>query len=253
MSKKAKFRFYEELNDFLPKEKKKIEFDYSFTDHPAIKDAIEAIGVPHTEVDVILVNNQSVVFSYQLQYGDSVSVYPTFESFDVTDVTHLRSKPLREIKFVVDVHLGKLAKYLRILGFDTVYKNNYSAAEILKMARLQKRIILTRSVNILKNKSVEHGYWIRSLELVEQLAEIFFRFNLFKNARPFSRCIVCNSEIKPISKDSVIDKLPPNTKQFYNDFYQCQLCNKIYWKGSHYQRMVIFLEQLKKLKILNIN
>ncbi len=149
---KAKFRFYEELNDFLPAEKKKIEFIYNFSGNPAIKDAIEAVGVPHTEVDVILVNGQSVEFSYQLQDDDVVSVYPTFESFDVSKVTHLRNKPLREIKFIVDVHLGKLARYLRMLGFDTLYKNNYSTTEILKIAKAQKRIILTRSVALLKNK-----------------------------------------------------------------------------------------------------
>ncbi len=239
MLKKAKFRFYEELNDFLPKEKKEIEFTYNFTEHPAIKDAIEAIGVPHPEVDVILVNSQSVAFSYQLQNRDVVAVYP------------IRSTPLlHEIKFIVDVHLGKLAKYLRILGFDTAYKNDYSAAEILKIAKLQKRIILTKSIALLKNKTVDRGYWVRSLKLVEQLGEIFSRFNLFNNAQPFSRCIICNGEIKPIAKNLVLDKLPSNTKQFYNDFSQCQLCNKIYWKGSHYQRMLKFFEQLKKHNIL---
>lgn len=238
MLKKAKFRFYEELNDFLPKEKKEIEFTYNFTGHPAIKDAIEAIGVPHPEVDVILVNSQSVAFSYQLKNRDVAAVYP------------IKNKPLREIKFIVDVHLGKLAKYLRILGFDTAYKNDYSAAEILKIAKLQKRIILTKSIALLKNKTVERGYWVRSLKLIEQLGEIFSRFNLFNNAQPFSRCIICNGEIKPIAKNLVSDKLPSNTKQFYDDFFQCQLCNKIYWKGSHYQRMLKFFEQLKKHNIL---
>ena len=121
----ARFRFYEELNDFLPREKRKVSFDYHFEGNPGIKDVIEALGVPHAEVDMLLVNGQSVDFEYQLQDGDRVAVYPVFESMDISAVSKVRQVPLREPKFVLDVHLGKLAKRLRLLGFDTLYRNDF--------------------------------------------------------------------------------------------------------------------------------
>ena len=118
---RAHFRFYEELNEFLPHHKRKTEFVYHFHGAPSVKDAVEAIGVPHVEVDIILVNGISVSFSRKLSDGDRISVYPVFESFDVSAVTHLRARPLREPRFILDVHLGRLAKYLRLCGFDTLF------------------------------------------------------------------------------------------------------------------------------------
>src|SRR3989338_9144205 len=114
---RAHFRFYEELNDFLPPERRKTTFTREFRNRASVKDMIEALGVPHTEVDLILVNGASVDFSYLVQDGDRISVYPMFESFDIRPLVHLRPRPLREPKFVLDTHLGKLAVYLRLLGF----------------------------------------------------------------------------------------------------------------------------------------
>jgi len=158
----AYFRFYEELNDFLPQEKRKKLFPYEFNGTPSIKDAIEAIGVPHVEIDLILVNSLSVDFSYKLKNADSVSVYPVFESFDIASVTHLREKPLRDLKFVADVHLGKLTKYLRLYGFDTYYRTDLNDEEIIDLAGSDKRVILTKDKGLLKNKKVTRGYYIRS-------------------------------------------------------------------------------------------
>lgn len=246
MQKQASFRFYAELNDFLPPERQKCLFLYSFKDNPSIKDTVEAIGVPHTEVDLILVNGKSVTFSYILQNDDIVSVYPVFEGLDISEVTHLRAKSLREPKFIVDVHLGKLAKYLRILGFDVLYRNNYEAAEIIKIAKNETRIILTKSVALLKNKLVTRGYWIRSKNLFEQLKEVLLRFDLFVRIKPFSRCLVCNGVIKPITKKSIINGLLPDTKLYFEKFYQCDSCNKIYWQGSHYYHMQNVVNELIK-------
>lgn len=246
MPKRAKFRFYEELNDFLPIDKKKSLFSYDFEGNPSIKDAIEAIGVPHTEIDLILVNSKSVAFSYHLQDKDMVSVYPVFEGIDISKVTHLREKPLREPKYILDVHLGKLAKYLRMLGFDTLYENNYDDSDIIKIAKAQKRTILTRDVSLLKNKAVTHGYWIRSQYPVEQLTEVILRFDLYSNIKPFYRCIACNGIIKKTKKESIMNKLQPKTKLYYDEFYQCSSCEKVYWKGSHYSKMKNFVENLRK-------
>src|SRR3972149_748976 len=137
--KTAYFRFYEELNDFLPPEKRKIKFEHPFFCRASVKDIIESLGVPHTEIDLILVNGKSVDFSYIINDKDEISVYPVFESFDISEVQHLRAKPLREPKFVLDVHLGALAKYLRMTGFDTVYHNNFEDVEIIKVSLSQKR------------------------------------------------------------------------------------------------------------------
>jgi hypothetical protein len=132
MQNRAVFRFYEELNDFLPNNRKKTAFSYAFEGKPSVKDAIESVGIPHVEVDLILVNGESVDFKYQLRDNDHISVYPVFESLNISEVSKIREKPLRNMAFVLDVHLGKLAKYLRMFGFDTVYRNDYDDPEIIR-------------------------------------------------------------------------------------------------------------------------
>ena len=241
---KSKFRFYEELNDFLPPDKKKKFFVHNFECNPSIKDVIESMGVPHTEVDLILVNGDSVTFSYQLKDDDVVSVYPVFESLDISNVTHLREKPLREPKFVLDIHLGKLAKYLRMLGFDSLYQNSYKDSEIIKTSLEQKRTILTRDVALLKNSEVTHGYWIRSQDPKEQLKEVIKRSDMSKSIRPFFRCSDCNGIIKEVSKELILDKLQTGTKKYFNEFSQCTDCGKVYWQGSHFKKLRNFIEDL---------
>ncbi|MFA5818570.1 MAG: Mut7-C RNAse domain-containing protein [Bacteroidales bacterium] len=242
----AWIRFYEELNEFLPSEKRKQLFPYSFNGTPSVKDAIEALGVPHVEVDLILVNSLSVDFSYKLMNADSVSVYPVFESFDITPVTHLREKPLRNLKFILDVHLGKLAKYLRLCGFDTCYRTDYNDQEIISLSSSDKRIILTHDVELLKNKQVTHGYWIRSQHLNEQLKEVFYRFDLKNQIRPFSRCMECNGLFVDVSKKDILDRLFPRTREYYQKFKKCSDCDRIYWEGSHYEKMKKYIDCIIK-------
>ena len=242
----AWFRFYEELNEFLPSVKRKQLFSYSFNGNPSVKDAIEALGVPHVEVDLILVNSLSVDFSYKLRNEDSVSVYPVFESFDITPLTHLRGKPLRDLKFINDVHLGKLAKYLRLCGFDTCYRTDYNDQEIISLASSDKRIILTHDVELLKNKQVTHGYWIRSQHLNEQLKEVFLRFDLKNQIRPFNRCMECNGLLTNVSKKDIQDRLLPKTLEYYHKFKKCSDCDRIYWEGSHYERMKKYIDCIIK-------
>lgn len=241
--KSAFFRFYEELNDFLAYENKKVEFAYVFSGNPAIKDIIEAIGVPHSEVDLILANGESVDFKYRLKAGDHISVYPTFEAFDIGKVTRLRSKPLREVKFILDVHLGKLAKYLRLLGFDSLFDTHFQDSEIVSIAK-PNRIILTRDIGLLKHSDVTHGYWVRNTNPIKQLKEILLRFDIYTKALPFSRCLECNSPLVDISKDDIIEQLPAKTRQFYQHFAQCKQCKKIYWEGSHYKKMKEFVDNI---------
>jgi uncharacterized protein with PIN domain len=233
----AYFRFYEELNDFLPAKKRKQLFSYEFLGNPSVKDAIEAIGVPHVEVDLILVNSLSVNFSCKLKNADSVSVYPVFESFNIASVTHLREKPLRDLKFVADVHLGKLTKYLRLCGFDIYYRIDLSDQEIINLSISDKRVILTRDKELLKNKLVTHGYWIRPVKPQEQLKDVILYFDLKKRITLFTRCMECNGLLEDVSKKEIIDRLLPKTRQYYRKFKKCPDCNRIYWNGSHYQNM----------------
>src|SRR5947199_2006143 len=167
----AEFRFYEELNDFLPPALRKRAFAYAFQGTPAVKDAIEAIGVPHTEVDVVLVDGESVDFGRRLTGGERVAVYPVFERFDVAPVLRLRARPLRRTRFVLDVHLGKLARNLRLFGFDALYRTDYDDATIIRLSLDELRIILTRDRGVLKHTAVTHGYWVRSTVPRQQLGE----------------------------------------------------------------------------------
>jgi uncharacterized protein len=244
MSKHATFRFYEELNDFLPPGKRKKQFRYDFEGSPSVKDAVEAIGVPHSEVDLILVNSISVTFDCRIRNGDTISMYPVFESLDIAGITHLRETPLRTPKFVLDTNLGKLAKYMRMLGFDTLYESNYEDSDIAAISLSERRTIITRGKSLLKRKSVTHGYRIRSQHPAQQAAEVVRRFDLISRIKPFSRCSVCNGMVSNVPKDDVVDKLEPKTIKYFNEFYRCGSCGKIYWKGSHFDKMTIFINTL---------
>jgi hypothetical protein len=207
---------------------------------------IQALGVPHTEVDLILVNGQSVDFSYLVQDGDCISVYPVFEAIDITPVVRVRPQPLREPRFVLDVHLGRLAGYLRMLGFDTLYRNDYADQELAHISSSQGRILLTRDRGLLKRSIVSHGYCLRATNPRQQLAEILRRFDLYWLIKPFQRCIRCNSLLQPVEKARVINRLPPQIQSDYDDdeFRLCQSCDRVYWPGSHYDRMREFIERV---------
>ncbi len=240
----ASFRFYQELNDFIAPEKRKKRFTYTFNGHPSIKDAIEANGVPHTEVDLILVNGRSVDFDYQLQNHDDVAVYPVFESFDIRHVTRLREMPLRDPKFILDVHLGKLARLLRLFGFDTLYRNDYSDSNIIHIALREHRIIITRDRGILKNSAVTHGFCPHSTRPREQLLQVLQRFDLFEHIDPFHRCIVCNGKIHRVEKAHIADKLPPRVADHFDTFFRCKKCRKVYWQGSHFAKLSQYVQHV---------
>lgn len=243
--KNVEFRFYEELNDFLPEERRKVSFNYSFTGRTSVKDMIESLGVPHTEVDMILVNGYSVDFDYIVESGVRISVYPEFESLDITDIQHLRNKPLRLPAFITDVHLGSLAKYLRMLGIDVLYRNDYSDMEIIETSLKERRVILTKDRELLKNNKITHGYWIRNKSTEEQVKEVILRFDLKNNICVFLRCLECNNILVPIEKAGIEERIPPKVKLHHNKFWYCQYCDKVYWKGTHYEKMSKFIEQLR--------
>ncbi|MFQ5450426.1 MAG: Mut7-C RNAse domain-containing protein [Nitrospinaceae bacterium] len=239
-------RFYEELNDFLPPEKRKTRFAWR-VEHPStIREVIESLGVPVQEVDLILANGESVDFSYRPAGNDAISVYPMFESLDISEVTRLPSRPLRVVRFVLDVHLGKLARYLRMLGFDSLYRNTASGPEIIRLMQAERRIILTRDSQLSRQKTVTHGYWVRADHPRSQAAEIVRRFDLGNSLRPFSRCIVCNGLVAGVEKRTILPRLPHGIRQAYEVFHQCGECGRIYWNGSHARRMAKLIEEIRQ-------
>lgn len=238
----AFFRFYAELNDFLPAEKRQRTFAHCFELSSSVKDMIESLGAPHTEVDLILVNGESVDFSYLVQDGDRVSVYPMFEAIDISPVLRVRPEPLREPRFVLDVHLGQLAVYLRMLGFDTLYRNDYEDAELARISSQEGRTLLTRDRGLLKRNIVTHGYCLRTTQPRQQLVEVLRRFDLLGSITPFLRCLHCNTLLETVDKADISHNLPPKTVQYYNHFRRCPGCGRIYWQGSHFKRMQQFVE-----------
>lgn len=211
---------------------------YSFQGTPAVRDVIQAIGVPHTAVDLVLVDGRSVNFTHRLRGGERVAVYPVFERLDITPVLRLRPRPLRRTRFILDVHLGKLARDLRLLGLDSAYAPNWDDETIIDRALAEQRIILTRDVGMLKQGRVTHGYWVRSYQPAGQLQEIVEAFDLRRQLQPFSRCLECNGEIRPVERDDLAGRVAPEILERFGRFWQCRDCRRVYWQGSHYRRLL---------------
>ncbi len=231
------FRFYAELNDFLSPERKQVESTHWLNEPTSIKDAIEALGVPHPEVDLILVNGESVGFGYLTQNCDRISVYPHFKTFEVGVISLVRPAPLPQTKFVLDVHLGKLATYLRLLGFDALYRRDYDDVELAQISSQQQRILLTQDRGLLKRSMVTHGYIVRSHVPEQQAREVVDRFHLHNAVAPLERCPRCNGQLVAVDKAEIGDRIPPLTRLHYDEFARCQSCSQIYWKGAHYDRI----------------
>lgn len=241
---RAEFRFYAQLNDFLPTAQRQRDLPYHFTGRPGIKDPIEVFGVPHPEVGLIVVNRQPVGFDYQLQTGDRVAVYPLLKHLDTTTLPHLRVLYLTNPRFVLDVNLGKLAKWLRFLGFDSLYRNDYSDPELVTIAAGEQRIVLTRDRRLLFAKAIEHGYWVRAVHPEKQLAEVLQHFDFYQAIRLFARCAICNGQLQPVAKAEVFDQLAPKTKLYYQQFHRCTDCRQIYWQGSHIDKLRLRLKDI---------
>ncbi len=238
-------RFYEELNDFLPPVRRKRELVKILNHSTTVKDIIESFRIPHTEVDLILVNGESVDFDFRVKDKDQISVYPVFESLDITPMVRLQERPLRNLKFVADVHLGKLVRFLRLLGFDTFYRNHHPDMDLLRIMEQEHRGLLTRDRPLLMHRRVTRGYWLRSQDPYQQILEVLKRFDLWEQIQPYHRCLRCNGVLTPVSKKAIMDRLEPKTKKYYSDFVQCSNCKNIYWKGSHYSRLNALIKKIK--------
>ena len=240
----ASFRFYEELNDFLAPPHRRRAFEAPCARAATVKHMIEALGVPHTEVELVLVNGESVGFDRLLADGDRVSVYPRFETFDLTPLLRARDAPPRVTRFIADAHLGGLARLLRLTGFDTLYDNHYDDAEIVAIAVREGRIVLTRDRELLKRRELTHGCFVHALKPEQQAIEIFQRLDLCRSARPFSLCLECNAPLRPIDKAEVAHRLPPDVRARHARFSTCDRCRRVFWEGSHWRRMCSVVDRL---------
>lgn len=238
----AYFQFYAELNDFLPRNKRQVKINHFFTERASIKDMIESLGVPHPEVDYIKVNDKYVDFSYIVQDEDTINVYPISVNILTTPTISVRPKTPSDIRFVLDIHLGKLATSLRLLGFDTLYRNDYADEELAEISHTQVRILLTRDKGLLMRSLVTYGYYVRSTNPQQQILEVLRRFNLFNLVSPFQRCLRCNGLLENIAKERIIDLLPESVQLQNNEFHRCQNCAQVYWKGTHYERLQQFID-----------
>jgi uncharacterized protein len=236
-SRRASFRFYAELNDLLSRPRRFVDFEHNFQGSPSVKDVIESFGVPHTEVELILVNGEPMGFEVRLQDGDRVSVYPMFESVDVGRETRVRAEPLRELRFVLDVHLGKLAAYLRLLGFDCLYDAGWEDEELARLSVVEKRILLTRDRQLLKRTVVTHAYCVRRLQATEQCVEVVRRFDLAGLAAPFTRCLRCNGRLGREEIGGFAGRIPEGVRARVSEVTRCAGCDRLYWKGTHYDRL----------------
>ena len=234
-------RFFGRLNDFLPQARRNKRISYLVAGSPAVKDTIEALGVPHVEVGSIRVNKKAARFYYQLKKKDKVEVYPP------GNFRNILTPPLKsECKFILDSHLGKLARYLRLLGFNALYKNDYDDKEIALIAGRRGRIVLTRDVGLLKHKRIVRGLWLRSSDPLEQIREVIWRFHLKLKNKPFQICLDCGGKIKKADKAKIARRLPPMAREYYNTFFICSDCRKIYWQGSHYKKLLAVVADIRK-------
>lgn len=238
------FCFYQELNYFLPRNQRNVEITHVFADRASIKDMIESLGVPHPEVACIQVNGKYIDFSYIVEDGDKINVYPVSLKKSLKPSVSVLPEPLKVARFVLDVHLGKLANSLRLLGFDTLYLNDYDDEELSIISSTQERILLTRDKGLLMRSIVSHGYYVRHTNPQKQIVEILQRYDLFQSVSPFSRCIRCNGLLNSVPKSAIFDKIPENVKMQRYEFYHCEDCEQVYWKGSHYEKLQQFIEEV---------
>ncbi len=228
----AYFLFHGRLNDFLQKGQREQPIIVHFKERQSVKHLAESLGVPHPEIGQIQVNDQDESPGRIPEDGDRVEIHPIEDGCDI------------EPRFLLDCHLGRLTAHLRMLGFDCLYQNDFDDRQMTDIAIQETRILLTRDRRLLMRRVIRHGYCLRSLDPLEQVNEIIHRYKLTDKIEPFHRCLRCNHPLQPVEKEVVIDRLERLTKQYFDEFHICPACDQIYWKGSHYDRMIQVVEKI---------
>lgn len=234
MTKQATLYLTGSLRDFLKeKQQKNPPLNIPFELNPSVKDLIESQGIPHTAIFKLEINKEERPLDYNVRDGDKITPYP-FEQVDSATLDDIFVSPS---KFVLDVHLGKLAKTLRLFGLDTSWNTDRKETEILHLSNQQQRMILSRDIGLLRNGEARYGYWIRATDPDRQIHELFERFNISDHIAPFSRCMKCNGVLEETELSQVEERVPPKVREWHSLFYECRNCHKVYWKGSHYKKL----------------
>lgn len=238
-------RCYAEFNDYLPASSRQQDLTVGISDGETVADVVADLGLPAGDVELVLVNGVSVRLDQVLRDRDRISLYPVFESLDVSPVQRLRDRPLRRVRFVADAHLGRLARYLRLLGFDTRYENDPGDPELARISAEEGRVLLTRDRALLARKIVTRGLMVPSGRPRDQLVHVVDRLDLYRLFVPFSRCSVCNAMLATASREDVAAEVPPRVGDAFARFWRCGGCGRVYWRGSHYERLRAFVRQIE--------
>ena len=239
----CEFRFHDELNAFLPAPLRHHGFTHAFDGTPAVKDRIESLGIPHTEVGRLVVDGEPVDFARRLRGSERIEVYPA--SACGPDASTRLRPPLADVpRFVLDVHLGRLAGYLRLLGFDCLYRNDYRDDDLIVVSRLGGRVVLTRDTGLLKRADLVHGAFLHATDPRRQLREVLDRFRLGARMRPFSRCARCNGLVEQLSPTEIAGSIPESVARQHEVLSRCGQCGQVYWPGSHQERLRLRLAEV---------
>ncbi|ATB35253.1 hypothetical protein CYFUS_000665 [Cystobacter fuscus] len=238
-------RFHGPLNDFLAPERRGVEFAHPLPAPCSVKDLIESLGPPHPEVDVVLVDGEAVDFSHRVQHGQRIAVHPPGCPPDGMPSLRVGPPALSEPRFLLDVGLGRLASLLRMLGFDTVWRNDFADDVLARRSRDEQRILLTRDLGVLKRSEVVHGYFPRETNPSRQLPEVARRYGLVPRMRPFTRCLACNTPLVGTSPDEVRGRVPERVLATFSSFQHCPGCQRVFWAGSHHDRMRALIDSLR--------
>ena len=239
-------RVYAELNDFLHPDRRGTTVRRAYRSHQTVKDVIEAAGIPHTEVDLVVVNGEPVDFSHRPASGDRLAVYPVFESLDLSAISRLRPSPLRDPRFVVDVNLGRLARLLRLVGLDVRFDPGLDDAALARVSSEERRVLLTRDRGLLKRREITHGLFVREDDPLDQVVAVVRRLQLAGRLAPFTRCLRCGGPLDEVDKDAIRDRLLPLTRRHYDEFHRCRACAQLYWRGSHHARLEELVERIRE-------
>lgn len=246
-------RCYAELNDYLPKVCRQRELPVPLSDAATVGSLIVGQKIPVEAVEVALVNGNSCGLDRVLRDGDRVSLYPMFETIDATPLLRLRGQPLRQMRFVADAHLGRLARYLRLLGFDTLFENDPGDPELARISSQEGRVLLSRDRELLQRRSLTHALWIPPIRPHEQLVYLVEHLDLRGLFKPFTRCTVCNGLLSPVSREHSDPDVPPSVRAAFDTFWRCDGCARVYWQGSHYERLKVLVGQLSPADDPNVN
>jgi uncharacterized protein len=241
----ADIRLYAELDELVTAHQRRRVHTVDVGGGRSVKDAIESLGVPHTEVELVLVDGEPVQFDHRLVGGSRAAVYPHFTRLGPDDADRAGPGPPHEVRFVADGHVAALARYLRLLGFDTLCEQEWHDPELAVVATRDHRVLLTRDRGLLKRKAIEYGVLVWSDDPETQLIDIVRRLGLAEQIRPFTRCMACNGRLEDVDKRDVAALLEPGTREHVDHFRRCRSCGRVYWRGTHHARLTELVDRAR--------